>query len=94
MADVTDELITNRRSEEMAMRLLLDTRDSQRHTLLHFAAKTEYEQLARMLLYQGAEVDARDEYGATAPFLAAQSGREAPVWLSLEKGADVEAKNH
>ena len=47
----------------------------------------------KLLLEQGAEVDAKDSSGWTPLSWAAEKGREAVVKLLLEQGAEADAKD-
>jgi len=58
---------------------------------LHDAAKAGEIETVRSLLAQGADVHAKDQYGATALHEAAAHGRKDVVELLLSKGADVNA---
>jgi len=59
---------------------------------LHEAGSNGHEAVVRLLLEQGADVEAKINDGWTALHEAARGGHEAVVRLLLEKGADVEAK--
>ena len=60
---------------------------------LHKAANAGKAEEVKGLLERGADVEARDEDGATALHKAANAGKAAVVKLLLEYGADVEAQN-
>src|SRR5271166_626053 len=68
-------------------------------TLLHFAAENGNEALVRLLIRHGANVDARDNRGATPLMLACDSGylgrtkNSSVVLLLLDSGADPNARD-
>jgi hypothetical protein len=49
--------------------------------------------IVRLLLDQGANIESRDEEGATPLMVAAEHGQSGVVRALLEKGADVEARD-
>ena len=61
-------------------------------TPLHSAAAISNYSLVKMLVENGADVDARQQAGFTALHAAADHGATEIITLLLEKGADVEAK--
>ena len=61
-------------------------------TPLHRAARRGYENLARLLLDRGADVNAKDMRGTPLHYAAAR-GHEDVVALLIAKGADVNAEN-
>ena len=79
-----------------AARMLLDARadpravarNPRRVTALHAAAAARLTDVARALLDQGADVDARQQAGYTALHAAAQHGDADLVELLLSRGAD------
>jgi hypothetical protein len=63
-------------------------------TLLSFAAGEGHDDIVRLLLEKGAEIEVKDgKYGYTPLLWAAGNGHEAVVKLLLEKGAEIEAKD-
>jgi ankyrin len=60
-------------------------------TALHSAAEFGREDVARILLARGADVDAHDEYGQTPLHRAAAYGNLDLVRLLMDRGADVDA---
>jgi uncharacterized protein YjlB len=62
-------------------------------TLLSFAAGEGHDDIVRLLLEKGAEIEVKDgKYGYTPLLLATGTGHEAVVKLLLEKGAEIEVK--
>ena len=66
---------------------------AQQTTPLHLAAQGGKEQVVRLLLEKGADIEARDRTQQTPLHYAAYSGSEKLVRLLLEKGADIEARS-
>ncbi len=64
----------------------------QNHFLLHAAAGNGHTDTARLLLEQGASVDAKAEHDRTPLHAAAVNGRTDTARLLLEQGASVDAK--
>ncbi|KAI9894511.1 MAG: hypothetical protein M1814_001865 [Vezdaea aestivalis] len=62
-------------------------------TALHEAVMNEQELVVKLLLENGADIEAKNSHGSTALVLAAFGGEEQIVKLLLENGADIEAKN-
>ncbi|KAL5331136.1 hypothetical protein ACEPPN_000665 [Leptodophora sp. 'Broadleaf-Isolate-01'] len=62
-------------------------------TSLHIAAYFGILAVVRLLLEQGAELEAKDSFGRTPLSRAAENGHEAVVRLLLEQGAELEAKD-
>src|SRR5207248_569371 len=56
------------------------------------AERRRHVEMVKLLLENGADVDAKDYYGWTALHIAAESGDEALVRLLLDKGADPNTK--
>ncbi|KAL8993426.1 MAG: hypothetical protein Q9169_006358 [Polycauliona sp. 2 TL-2023] len=67
-------------------------RDTQKWTALHLAASQGYVEILDLLL-PNLEIDAKDGYGATALYRAAEGGHEAAVRLLLDKGANTDVPN-
>ena len=59
---------------------------------LHLAAFFNGPEVAKLLIDNGAEVNAKDEDGATPLHLAAQKNTAAVVKLLIDNGAAVNAK--
>ncbi|MBI3524689.1 MAG: ankyrin repeat domain-containing protein [Betaproteobacteria bacterium] len=60
---------------------------------LHYAAFADRREIARLLLEQGADVNARAPNGSTALMMAAREGREELARQLLVAGADARASN-
>ena len=63
------------------------------NTALHHAARGGHQATVRLLLDQGAHINARDIAGKTPLHRAAFCGGEATVGLLLDYGADIKAKD-
>jgi ankyrin repeat protein len=83
------------RLQELAKKVpsLLRFRDSQGRTLLHGAAAYGQVEMARWLIDQGADVNARTVDMATPLMHAALSGKGEMARLLIARGADLEARN-
>ena len=66
----------------------------ERQSGMHLAARWGHEAVVRLLVEQGADVEARDKDGGTALHRAADNGHEAVVRLLVKQGANVEAKTN
>jgi hypothetical protein len=62
-------------------------------TPLHYAAENGHIEIARLLLQNGAEVNARNNYGSTSLHWAAFQGHIDILHLLVENGANLEAQN-
>ncbi len=60
--------------------------------MLHDAALRGYTEIAVILLAKGAEIDGRDQYGATPLHTAALKGQMDLVKLLIEHGANINAR--
>lgn len=67
----------------------VNPRDSRRNTPLMAVSWYDRENIVRLLLDHGANVNAQNVYGETALMNAALCGRENTVRLLLDRGADV-----
>ncbi len=61
--------------------------DSEGPTALHIAARHSHEEIARVLIEQGAAVEAKAAHDSTPLYYACSGGHEKVVKLLLEKGA-------
>ena len=59
-------------------------------TLLHLAPNWG---VAERLIAQGADVNAKDNFGMTPLHTAVGAGRRDVVWLLVDNGADITAKS-
>ena len=67
----------------------VNQRDDDGDTMLHLAAQTGDEQMALVLVQNGADVDARNSDGETAIEVAAGQGSAAVMRTLLRKGAEI-----
>jgi ankyrin repeat protein len=71
--------------------------DSAGFTPLHFAAQGQHAETARILIEAGAQVSARNRFGATALWVALMNVRDgdgAVIRVLLDAGADPDAENN
>ena len=73
---------------------LLTTKNDAGWTPLHEAARKDAVATAKMLLENGADVNAQDDKGWTPLHWAARKDAVATATVLLENGADVNAKNN
>ena len=66
---------------------------NQRTTLLHTAAMDDEPEVVALLLKGGADIEARNEEGATPLHVAAGGNKLEVVALLLDRGADVEVRS-
>jgi ankyrin repeat protein len=71
---------------------LVSSKNTGSETPLHLAAQSN-ENMVKLLLSKGAEVDAKDDDGMTPLHMAAWKGEKAVVALLLSHGAEVNAGN-
>jgi hypothetical protein len=62
-------------------------------TLLHWAAKKGYKDVAELLIAKGADVNAKNKNGSTPLHMAVEKGYKDVAELLIAKGADVNAKD-
>jgi ankyrin repeat protein len=73
-----------------------DVTDSAGFTPLHFAAQSLHPEAVRLLIGAGAELEARNRFGATPLLVALGNARDddhGVVGLLLDAGADMDAAN-
>lgn len=63
-----------------------------KNTILQVAAKKGHEEIVKLLISKGADVNGKDKYGFTALMDAVLEGNAEIVKALLNKGADVNAK--
>jgi ankyrin repeat protein len=87
--------------QEVVVRHLFATHEARanpwgagRRTSLHRASYNGHEAVVRLLLENGAALEANDSEKQTPLFLAAANGHKAVIQLLLEDGAALKAKNH
>jgi hypothetical protein len=68
-------------------------RDGKAWSALHYAAFAGHVQIARLLMQNGADVNAKTNNGSTALMMAAHEGSEKIAEMLLAAGADRAAKN-
>jgi ankyrin repeat protein len=71
-----------------------DRRDTAGRTPLHWAARKGHFQVAKLLLENGAEVDALDNVNATSLHLACRYGHHDFVSVLIDHGSNVNATNN
>ncbi|KAK8912864.1 Ankyrin repeat domain-containing protein 17 [Metarhizium anisopliae] len=64
-----------------------------RDALLYWTARQGYEDMINFLLDQGADIDVRDEFGATPLLNSAENGQNTIAKLLLDHGASMEIGN-
>jgi ankyrin repeat protein len=72
---------------------LVDKKDKNEQTALHWAAEGGHEAVVRLLVDRGADVNVKDKLGLTALYWAAKGGHEAVVRLLVDRRADVNLKD-
>ncbi len=74
---------------------LIEARAENQQTLLHYAVRFENEELAKLALEKGADVNAEDDSKETAFYIAATESEinESLIHLLLEAGSDIDHKN-
>jgi hypothetical protein len=68
-------------------------REGTQWSALHYAVFAGHEAVARLLMEQGADIEARAPNGSTVLMMAAREGHETLARLLLERGADPDAIN-
>jgi len=63
------------------------------NVIMFAAAETDHLVLLRLLVDNGADLEAENEYGTTALMVAAQHGRVEVASLLIERGADMDASD-
>src|SRR5262245_51797656 len=69
----------------------VNTREADGTTALHWAIRSDEDEIARLLVKAGASADAANRYGVTPLMLAATNGNAALVDVLLKAGADANA---
>jgi ankyrin repeat protein len=77
-----------RRSDDSSINIV---KDWGQQSPLHWAAYDGQIAIARLLIKNGADVSARDEYDATPLHFAAELGQAEVAQLLIENGADINA---
>ena len=72
----------------------INKKDSDGNTALHLAIRARNQEVAEVLIDNGAEVNARDKYKRTPLHRAAEEGDEGMVRLLIRKRADVNAEGN
>lgn len=67
----------------------INSKDSNGQSAIHYAAKLGYEQSARNLIANGADIDLQDNNGRTALQHAIDNNRSAVAKILIEKGANI-----
>ena len=80
------------KSLDEGVRINVGYHDDRDATALQLAAETGEEEAVRLLLFRGADFNAKDNDGGTALHRAASKGHEHILRLLLEKGAYIESK--
>jgi ankyrin repeat protein len=86
--------IITQKSQTSGVYSLVNRKDDNGWTALHFAANRGHEAVVQLLLNKGADINAKTKTGTTALHIAAQRGSEVVVRLLIDRGADVEAKDN
>lgn len=72
----------------------VDTKDDGERTLLSYASEKGYGDSVKLLIENGADIEAKDKsYGRTPLLWAAEGGHEGVVKLLVEKGANIKVKD-
>ncbi|GFP54312.1 inversin [Trichoderma asperellum] len=72
----------------------IDSEDEDSWTLQSCASESGNDAIVRLLVKEGADIEAKDMIGRTPLYCAVGEGHEDVVKLLVEKGADIEAKNY
>ncbi|KAL7621867.1 hypothetical protein AAE478_007367 [Parahypoxylon ruwenzoriense] len=71
----------------------LDEKNRDGSTPLSLAVRRDHEDIIRLLLNRGANIESLDQFGQTPMHTAAERGHAAIVQLLLDRGANIETKN-
>ncbi|MBQ7607068.1 MAG: ankyrin repeat domain-containing protein, partial [Desulfovibrionaceae bacterium] len=67
----------------------VNTKNKDKDTPLHWAARNGYTEVAKLLIDKGADVNAKNEDGHTPLHWAARNGYTEVAKLLIDKGADL-----
>ena len=89
------ELVRNGDTQQVIVRInlepkLVERRDENERTPLHWAASSGRKEIAQFLLDRGSPADAADDAGWTPLIIASSAGHEAVVRLLLGAGAAID----
>lgn len=88
------EAVLAHESSRPVYKQLVNKRDRDGDTALHWVAAQEgSDEIVRLLIGRGADVEAKDDYGLTPLHYAVREGNEAAVRLLINRGADVNAND-
>ena len=96
--NLVHEIVRNANIEELKLfldidRTIVNARDVALETPLHYAAQEGKDEIAKILLQNGAYVDAINEHRETPLNQASKHGSQKVVEILLNHGADAKAKN-
>ena len=80
--------------KEVNIKSLIETKDKENNTALILASKFGYIEVVKILIENGADVNAKNNDNSTALIEAAISGNYETVKLLIENEADINIKNN